>query len=61
MPIHIVTDTDANLPDSVLDEYDISTVPIHIIFQSEVLRERIDVTDSEAFRRIEMVKDMSHW
>lgn len=50
--IKIVTDSDANLSQEVLDEYGIAVAPIHLVFGSEVLRERIDLTDEEAYRRM---------
>lgn len=56
--IRVVTDTDANLPQSVLDEYKIAAVPIHIIFGEEVLRERVDFSDAEAFARMSAAPEL---
>lgn len=50
--IKIVTDSDANLSQEVLDEYGIAVAPIHLVFGNEVLRERVDLTDEEAYRRM---------
>lgn len=56
--IRIVTDTDANLPQSVVDEYNITLVPIQIIFGNEVLRERVDISDAESYRRMSAAKEL---
>nr|MBN1228193.1 DegV family protein [Anaerolineae bacterium] len=50
--IRIVTDSDANMPQAVLDDYNIPFAPIQIIFGDEVLNERVDLTDEEAYDRI---------
>ena len=34
--IRIVTDTDSNLPQHVVDEYDIALAPIHILFGGDI-------------------------
>lgn len=56
--IRIVTDTDANLPDDLISKYDITLVPIQIIFGREVLRERVDISDAEAYRRMSAAKEL---
>lgn len=50
--IKIVTDTDANLSQAQLDELGVEAVPIQIIFGDEIMRERVDVSDEEAYARI---------
>lgn len=56
--IRIVTDTDANLPQAILDEFDIPAAPIQIIFGGEILRERVDFTDAEAFARMNAAPEL---
>jgi DegV family protein with EDD domain len=56
--IRIVTDTDSNLPQDVVDEYGITLVPIQIIFGDKVLRERIDLTDAESYRMMSAAKEL---
>lgn len=56
--IHIVTDTDSNLPQSVVDQYGIEMAPIHLIFGEEVVRERFDQTDAEVYARIDAETEM---
>ncbi len=50
--IKIVTDTDSNLPQAVVDEYDIELVPIHIIFGDEVVREHFEIQPAESYARM---------
>jgi DegV family protein with EDD domain len=50
--IRIVTDTDSNMPQNVVDEYNVVLVPIQIIFGDEVLLERFELTDAEAYERM---------
>jgi DegV family protein with EDD domain len=50
--IHIVTDTDSNLPQTVADEYGIAMAPIHIIFGDEVLREYYEISAAEGYQRM---------
>ncbi len=56
--IRIVTDTDSNLPQDIVDEYGITLVPIQIIFGDKVLRERIDLTDAESYRMMSAAKEL---
>jgi DegV family protein with EDD domain len=50
--IRVVTDTDSNIPQRVIDEYNIGLVPIHIIFGEDIVREHFEITPSEAFERM---------
>lgn len=50
--IHIVSDTDSNLPQPIADELGIPLVPMQIIFGDEVLRERYDLPDDECYARM---------
>lgn len=58
MNIRIVTDSDANLPPEVVEEYGIEVAPIHLVFGDEVLRERVDLTDAEAYARMAAMPDL---
>ncbi len=50
--IHIVTDSDANLPADLVDGLGIHVVPIHLVFGEEVLREGVEISNEEAYRRM---------
>jgi DegV family protein with EDD domain len=51
--VAIITDTDASLPKSISDQYQIRQVPITINFGSEVLKTGIDVDDQSLFARVD--------
>jgi DegV family protein with EDD domain len=48
----VVTDSTADLPDEWRERYGIEVVPLKVIFGTETLRDRIDMTDEEFFRRL---------
>lgn len=56
--IRIVTDTDSNMPQDVIDEYGIELAPIYIIFGDETVREYFEITPSEAYRRISAAPEL---
>jgi DegV family protein with EDD domain len=48
----VVTDSTADLPDEWRDRYDITVVPLKVLFGSETFRDRVDMTDDEFFKRL---------
>jgi len=48
----VVTDSTADLPDEWRELYEISVVPLKVIFGTETFRDRVDMTDDEFFRRL---------
>jgi DegV family protein with EDD domain len=56
--IRIVTDTDSNLPQDIVDAHGITLVPIQIIFGDRVLRERVDISDAESYRMMSAAKEL---
>src|ERR1700739_3665017 len=51
--VAVVTDSTGDLPDEWRDRYGIDVVPLKVLFGSETLRDRVDLTDDEFFRRLE--------
>lgn len=51
--ISIVTDTDASLPPSLAEKYQIRQVPIAIHFDDEVYQSGVDIDDAALFSKIE--------
>ncbi len=51
--IAIVTDSGASLPDELVDEYDVTVVPLGIQFGSEAYRDGVDITREEFYRRLD--------
>jgi len=51
-PVKVVTDSTADLPPEVVQELDITVVPLQVIFGQESFRDGIDLTSDEFFRRL---------
>jgi DegV family protein with EDD domain len=50
--VTIVTDSSADLPDSVLDRYGIALVPLQVMFGSSTFRDRVELKPEEFYRRL---------
>jgi DegV family protein with EDD domain len=53
MPVRIVTDSSADLPDQIIEELGIAVVPIYVRFGEEVHRDRVTITEDEFYQRLE--------
>lgn len=53
MPVRIVTDSTCNLPQELIDQYQIPVVPIQVMFGQETYREGVDITPREFYDRVE--------
>lgn len=47
-----VTDSSADLPDSVLDQHGIALVPLQVIFGNSTFRDRVELKPEEFYRRL---------
>ena len=56
--IKIVTDSTADIPEELLERYDIRLVPINIQFAAETCQEGIDIDRPTFFRRLDEVDYM---
>ncbi|PKM90423.1 MAG: DegV family protein [Firmicutes bacterium HGW-Firmicutes-12] len=50
--IKIVTDSTADLPVSLLNEYNISIIPLKVIFKDNIYREGVDITTKEFYEKL---------
>lgn len=50
--VAIVTDSIANLPPEMIEQYKITIVPINICFQGKTYRDMLDVSTSEAYEMV---------
>jgi DegV family protein with EDD domain len=50
--VAIVTDSSADLPDSVLDRHGISLVPLQVMFGNSAFRDRVELKPEEFYRRL---------
>lgn len=51
--IALITDSTCDIPDDLLQQYDIGMVPANVIWGDEILRDRIDISAAEFYRRLE--------
>jgi DegV family protein with EDD domain len=56
--IRIVSDTDSNMPQDVMDEYGIPLVAIYYMFSQETFRDRYDMPNDEFYRRLVKAKQL---
>ena len=52
MPVKVVTDSGADLPDQLVKELGITVVPIYVRFGEEVYRDRVDISEDEFYERL---------
>jgi len=56
MPDHrtaLITDSTCDIPNALIEEYDITIVPSLVIWGDEALRDRVDIQPEEFYRRLE--------
>jgi len=51
--IALLTDSTCDIPDDRLRQYEIGMVPANVIWGEEILRDRIDISAAEFYRRLE--------
>ena len=52
MPVKIVTDSGADLPDQLAKEMGIAVVPVYVRFGEEVYRDRVTISEDEFYERL---------
>jgi len=57
-PVAVVTDSSADLADSVLDRHHITVVPLQVVFGTETFRDRIDLKPDEFYRRLSTAREL---
>ena len=53
MTVRIVTDSSADLPAKIVQELGITVVPLYVRFGEEVYRDRVDISESEFYQRLQ--------
>ena len=56
--IRIVTDTDSNIPQELMDEHDIAVAPIYIHFGEEAVREHYEITPTQFYQRMAAMTEL---
>jgi DegV family protein with EDD domain len=57
-PVAVVTDSSADLADSVLDRHHIALVPLQITFGDQTFRDRLELRPEEFYRRLRTARDL---
>jgi uncharacterized protein len=57
-PVAVVTDSSADLADSVLDRHHIAIVPLQVVFGNETFRDRVELRPEEFYRRLRTARDL---
>jgi len=57
-PVAVVTDSSADLADSLLDRHHITVVPLQVVFGTETFRDRIDLKPDEFYRRLSTAREL---
>jgi DegV family protein with EDD domain len=57
-PVAVVTDSSADLSDTVLDRHRITLIPLQVLFGDETFRDRVELKPEEFYRRLRAAKDL---
>ncbi len=50
--IALITDSTCDIPQRLIEQYDITVVPLHVIWEEEAFRDRVDLTPQAFYRRL---------
>ena len=56
--IRVVTDTMSDLPQTVVDRYNISLIPAYVTFSGGTIRDRFDMSPTEFYKRLVSAADL---
>lgn len=56
--IHIITDTNASLPQDLVDRYSIRQIPIYVHFGNKTFRDGIDITSAQFYEMLEAAPEL---
>jgi DegV family protein with EDD domain len=57
-PVAVVTDSSADLADSILDRHHIAVVPLQVVFGNETFLDRVELRPEEFYRRLRTARDL---
>lgn len=58
MKLAIVTDSTAYIPDELLKEHQIHTIPLSVVFGDETFREGLDITTEEFYKKVQEEEEL---
>lgn len=56
--VAIVTDSTVNLPEDLINQYNLNIVPLNVIWEGITYKEGIDITTSEFYQRLKTAKEL---
>ena len=54
--IALITDSSCDLPQELIEQYDIGVIPLGVVWGEKVYRDRVDLTPEEFYARLEHEK-----
>lgn len=57
-PVAILTDSTAYIPEPILKQYSISTIPLFVVWGEQSLKDGVDITPQEFYQRLATAKTM---
>ena len=51
--IAIITDSTSDITDDIREKYDIKVLPLQVIYQNRVYRDRVDITPEQVYENME--------
>jgi DegV family protein with EDD domain len=57
-PVAVVTDSSADIADSVLDRHHIAVVPLQVVFGDETFQDRVGLRPEEFYRRLRVSREL---
>ncbi len=57
-PVAVITDSTATIPEHLVQEYNITVVPLQVIWGTETYLDGVDITPAEFYRRLRTSKDI---
>ncbi len=52
-PTALITDSTCDIPQAMIDQYGITVIPLGVVWGDEILRDRVDLSPEEFYRRLE--------
>lgn len=58
MKVALVTDSTSYLPEKIINKYNISIIPLNVVFENESYREGFDITTTEFYEKVKVEKEL---
>lgn len=58
MKVALVTDSTSYLPEKIINKYNISIIPLNVVFENQSYREGFDITTTEFYEKVKVEKEL---